>query len=183
MGSGDEGRVRLAPLRLVEIPAILNAIRSYPDLVQWTGPTQFTYPLTEEQLRRYIESVHSGEPDTRLLRAIDQDGVSLGVIEIGMVNRANESGSLCRVLVFPPHRARGVCTPMVREALRIAFEELGLRRVDLRVYAFNKPAIRCYERAGMTIEGVLRKGQKVGDATWDTVLMAILREEWSGADA
>jgi RimJ/RimL family protein N-acetyltransferase len=180
MGNATEPdtRIQLHPLQAEDLAAILDAITSREALVQWTGPSQFRFPLTEEQLLTYLDRAHSVESNCKLLRAVDSHGVSVGVIEIGLIDRANESASLCRVLVYPAHRARGLCLPMVREALRIAFEELGMRRVDLRVYSFNKAAIRCYQRAGMTVEGTLRKGQKVGDAYWDTVLMAILREEW-----
>ena len=66
-------------------------------------------------------------------------------------------------------------------ALRVGFTELGLRRIDLRVYGFNEPAIHCYEKAGFVKEGLLRKSQKVGDRYWDTIVMAILREEWKDA--
>ena len=33
--------------------------------------------------------------------------------------------------------------------LEIGFNELGLRRIDLRFYGFNTAAIGCYERAGL----------------------------------
>ena len=68
---------------------------------------------------------------------------------------------------------------MIRSVLRVGFEELAFRRIDLRVYAFNNPALHCYERAGFVREGLLRQAVKAGDQYWDTVLMAILREEWA----
>jgi RimJ/RimL family protein N-acetyltransferase len=67
---------------------------------------------------------------------------------------------------------------MVERLLSIGFEEMDLRRIELRVYDFNSAGIRCYENAGFIKEGVLRKSQKVGDQYWDTVVMAVLREDW-----
>jgi RimJ/RimL family protein N-acetyltransferase len=46
------------------------------------------------------------------------------------------------------------------------------------VYGFNSSGIRCYEKAGFVKEGIMCKSQKVGDQYWDTVVMAVLREEW-----
>ncbi len=56
------------------------------------------------------------------------------------------------------------------------------RRIDLRVYALNSPAIRCYEAAGFQREGVLREGVRVGEELWDVVLMSILRQEWNARE-
>jgi RimJ/RimL family protein N-acetyltransferase len=53
------------------------------------------------------------------------------------------------------------------------------RRIDLRVYALNSPAIRCYETAGFVREEMLRQGMRVGGELWDVLLMSILRQEWS----
>ncbi len=72
---------------------------------------------------------------------------------------------------------------MIQKVLEVGFHQLDLRRIDLRVYGFNQAAIRCYERAGLVKEGVLRKAQRVGDQYWDTVIMAILREEWMNGSA
>jgi RimJ/RimL family protein N-acetyltransferase len=48
---------------------------------------------------------------------------------------------------------RGYGTEAVRLLVRHAFEELGLNRVDLHVFATNEPAIRAYEKAGFVHEG------------------------------
>jgi len=85
---------------------------------------------------------------------------------------------LHRVFLDPNQRGKSICVEMVRKLLEIGFNELGLRSIDLRVYGLNTAAIGCYERAGLVREGLLRQAQRVGDQTWDTVIMAILRAEW-----
>ena len=67
---------------------------------------------------------------------------------------------------------------MVNAALEIAFVELGLHRVDLRVFDFNTPAVRCYQKAGFQIEGHLRDFRKVGEVYWSSYLMAVLAPDW-----
>ena len=49
----------------------------------------------------------------------------------------------------PNCRGKGICVEMVHKLLEIGFNELGLRRIDLRFYGFNTAAIGCYERAGL----------------------------------
>ena len=155
-----------------------EAISSLEDLVQWSGPSSFTFPLDPSQLAAYLEKSRRPNSTCRAFRVVDGRGKCFGMVEIGLMDRNNQSASLCRVLIYPHERKRGLCLPMMREALRLSFEDLGMRRIDLRVYSFNSAAVRCYERAGLVVEGVLRKGQMVGDSVWDTVLMGILREEW-----
>ena len=54
----------------------------------------------------------------------------------------------------------------MRLALRFAFHELNLHRLQLTVFGYNEAAIRLYERLGFTREGhvprihLLRDGQR-----------------------
>lgn len=174
--------IRLAPLEASDLPRILAAIPSEAALVQWAGPLAFTHPLDLGQLARHLREAQASSDTTRLLKALDEGGEAVGLLEIALIQPQNGTASLCRVLVFPEHRGRGLCPPMIRAALRIAFQEFGLRRVDLRVYAFNLRAIDCYRLAGFVSEGLLRQGQRVGEELWDIALMGILRDEWAAAD-
>jgi RimJ/RimL family protein N-acetyltransferase len=40
--------------------------------------------------------------------------------------------------------------------LKFGFDELGLNRIGLGVFYFNKPAIKCYKNMGFKLEGTLR---------------------------
>jgi RimJ/RimL family protein N-acetyltransferase len=73
---------------------------------------------------------------------------------------------------------KGYGTDAARTLLRYAFEQVGLNRVELDVYAFNARAIRSYEKAGFRREGAHRQGLYRNGAFHDIVLMGILREEW-----
>lgn len=95
-----------------------------------------------------------------------------------MINRDQRTASLCRIIVDPARRGEGLCRALVGELLRRGFGELGLRRIDLRVYAHNSAAERCYTTAGFVREGVLRQATLVDGMLWDVVLMGLLREEW-----
>jgi RimJ/RimL family protein N-acetyltransferase len=53
--------------------------------------------------------------------------------------------------------------------------EIGLDRIDLRVYASNTVAVRLYERAEFRIEGVQRRARYLDDIYDDMMLMALLR--------
>jgi RimJ/RimL family protein N-acetyltransferase len=170
--------ITLRPYTESDFYRTLAWIDSYAMLIQWAGPIQFTYPLTIEQLRRYAADTAAVQSTRRIFTAVDEDGTVCGQIELGALDFVNESATICRVLLSPESRRKGHCLGMVRALLAYGFDDMHLRRIDLRVYSFNTPAIRCYEKAGFVREGLLRKSTKVGEACWDTLLMGMLREEW-----
>ncbi|GAA1127092.1 GNAT family protein [Citricoccus alkalitolerans] len=75
-------------------------------------------------------------------------------------------------------RDRGLGSEAVELTLRHAFEDQGLHRVSLEVYAFNPRARHVYEKAGFRLEGTLREAL-LFDGEWvDAHVMGILDEQW-----
>lgn len=170
--------ILLRPFAPSDFSRLIGWIESEETLVQWAGPTEFVFPLTDDQLRRYLSGSVGDHASRRIFAAATEGGEVCGHVELGAISYSNQTASLCRVFIAPDYRGRGLCALMVKQALAVGFDELGLRRIDLRVFGHNSSAIRCYERSGFVREGFLRKSQKVGSLYWDTVVMAILREEW-----
>jgi RimJ/RimL family protein N-acetyltransferase len=170
--------VVLRPFSGNDINHLLQWIDSRASLIQWAGPTQFSYPLTRDQLEAYYEEGRCENSKRKIFTAIDNAGTPRGHIELGMIDRDLQTATLCRVLVEPESRNRGISHAMLRELLRMGFVGYALRRIDLRVYSFNAPAIRSYEKAGFVKEGMLREVVIVEDEPWDAIQMAILRTEW-----
>ena len=69
---------------------------------------------------------------------------------------------------------------MVKELVKIGFEQLHLHRISLGVYDKNKAAIKCYQNCGFRTDGVLRDIQKYKDGYWSLMEMSILEHEWTG---
>lgn len=76
---------------------------------------------------------------------------------------------------------RGLGTEAARLMLAHAFERLGLHRVGLSVFSFNKRAIRSYEKVGFRVEGRVREAIHRDGRYWDEVQMGILAGEWFAA--
>lgn len=73
---------------------------------------------------------------------------------------------------------KGYATEATRLMVRYAFETLNLNRVWLHVFEYNAAALRVYEKVGFRREGVLRQHHFRDGRYWDTIPMALLREEW-----
>jgi RimJ/RimL family protein N-acetyltransferase len=53
-----------------------------------------------------------------------------------------------------------------------------MHRIGLRVYEFNRPAIRCYEKAGFKTCGRMREAKRIAGKWYDEIHMDILEDEF-----
>jgi RimJ/RimL family protein N-acetyltransferase len=159
---------------------LIRWIDSPEFLLQWGGP-QFDYPLNENQLEKYIENANRDTSDTLIYKVIHKEtGNVIGHVSLGKIDRKNKSARIGKVLVGEKNlRGQGIGSLMVKELLKIAFEELKLHRVSLGVFDFNESAIACYEKVGFKKEGLLRDCRKIGNDYWSLWEMSILEQEWS----
>jgi putative acetyltransferase len=79
------------------------------------------------------------------------------------------------VAVRDAWQGRGVGTALMRVALDLADDWLGLTRVDLIVYAGNAPGAAPYEEFGFEVEGTHRRYAFRDRAYVDAYTMARLR--------
>jgi ribosomal-protein-alanine N-acetyltransferase len=53
-----------------------------------------------------------------------------------------------------------------------------LHRIDLKVLEYNKRGIRCYEKCGFKLDGVLRDSAFIEGKYHSDLIMSILEDEW-----
>jgi len=75
---------------------------------------------------------------------------------------------------------KGYGKELTQAVLKYAFGDLMLHKVDLRVLAYNKRAIACYEKCGFVQEGVLRENAFINNEWHDDIIMSILCNEFQG---
>jgi RimJ/RimL family protein N-acetyltransferase len=169
----------LRPFTLADAPVLIGWATSEAFLAQWVGPT-FQYPLDEAQIERHLQQAEGDEPAILSRKVVDTaSGEMVGYIELCNIDRRNRSATVGRVIVGPERlRGQGIGTWMMREITRIGFEEVGLHRIGLVVFDFNRSAIACYGRAGFRIEGCIRHARRVGDDYWSLYSMSLLEDEW-----
>lgn len=84
----------------------------------------------------------------------------------------------------PAAEGNGYATEAVRELIRLAFEELGLRRLVAHCFAANEASWRLMERVGMRREVHTRKESLHRSGEWmDGMSYALLAEEWPTAQS
>ncbi|TGE27929.1 GNAT family N-acetyltransferase [Hymenobacter metallicola] len=172
--------IKLEQFTQADFKQLIEWIKDEELLMNWSG-SLFSFPLTESSLAWYIEDTNDPlTSDAFVYKAIDTDtNEVVGHISLGGLSRKNRSARISRVLVGDTQqRGRGVCQGMIQAVLQIGFEELGLHRIDLGVYDFNKGAIGCYTKAGMVVEGTSRDILYYNGSYWSLTEMSMLDAEW-----
>lgn len=81
--------------------------------------------------------------------------------------------------IDPAAEGHGYATEAVRELIRVAFEELGLRRLVANAFAANKASTRLMERVGMRQEQYAVRESLHRSGEWmDGISYALLADEW-----
>jgi RimJ/RimL family protein N-acetyltransferase len=75
--------------------------------------------------------------------------------------------------LLPQYRGQGIGRRLAEKTIKTA-KRIGLERIELDVYASNKPAIALYKSLGFALEGVKRKGRKLDGIYDDVVVMGLL---------
>ncbi len=171
--------IELRPFERNDFDRLMGWIKSPEFLLQWAGPV-FTYPLDQNQLKQYIQGTEGKPPNRRIFKAVEiRNQQVVGHIELNEIDLKNKSATLCRVLVGEPsERRKGIGIQMVKKVVEFGFNKLWLHRIDLLVFDFNFPAMKCYEKAGFVKEGHLREVRRIKDEYWSSYLMSILEDEW-----
>jgi RimJ/RimL family protein N-acetyltransferase len=105
------------------------------------------------------------------------DGIVVGWCDISPNRR--EGFRHCGELgmgVRRDHRRQGIGERLTAKTIARA-REIGLERVELQVYASNRPAIALYEKLGFAVEGIHKRGRKVDGVYDDVVCMALFLDE------
>jgi len=83
-----------------------------------------------------------------------------------------------RLVMRPAYRGRGYGTEAISLVLGLAFDGLGLHRVEIDVLSINTRAQAIYENLGFRVEGRRRDAYRDGERWCDGIVMSLLDDEY-----
>lgn len=172
----EGNKVRLRPIERADLPTYVRWFRD-PEMRRGLG---IYLPFSLAQEERWFEGVLERlERNTDVILAIETlDGVHIGNIGLHGINWKDRHAELGITIGEKAYWGQGLGTDAVRTLLGLAFHQMNLHRVMLRVHADNARAIRCYEKAGLRREGTYRECVFRDGAYLDSHVMAILESEF-----
>ena len=170
-----EGRlVRLRAFREEDAPRVAELLadpRVGAYLDHWART-----PYTLQQAREFVALPSSITADVRWAIECVEDGALLGATGLHDIDHVNRHATW-GIWTGPPERwGRGYGTEACRLAVGYAFRHLGLRKVQLYVYAGNDRGRRAYVKAGFETEGVYRRHYWIDGALVDVETMAVFAD-------
>lgn len=150
------GRLHLRPWRPDDAPAVLAACTD-PLTQQWTTvPSPYTAEHARDFVEKYAAQGWADDTDYAFAVCDATTGDVLGAL--GLRRRA--AREICDVgyWAVPAARGQGVLSEALGALCRWAFAELGAERIEWFAEVGNWASRRVAEKAGFTVEGVLRQG-------------------------
>lgn len=167
--------VELVPLRPADSDVLFEWINDR-ELVTLSAPFR---PISRAEHDAWFDAIRERD-DARIFGIrLDEGDRLVGSCQLHSIHPVHRSADLQIRIGARDAQDRGVGTAALRLLLRYAFEELGLHRVQLHVFATNVRARHVYERVGFRVEGVQREAFWIEGAWMDTALMAILATEFA----
>ena len=143
------------------------------------GGAEIYIPIDAAQLSDTLLKAIGEKPAFRVFRAIKSD-TSETVGHIQLMNIDYNAGVcvLGRVLIFQQFRVNGFGKAMVHAAIKIAFEDLNLEEVILKVFDFNTSAISIYKRIGFCDFEFERGARQFQNENWNVITMKLFKDSY-----
>lgn len=70
---------------------------------------------------------------------------------------------------------KGYGTDAMKVLIKFIFDDMNIRKIKLNTFSFNSRAIKCYEKCGFKVEGVLKDEIFKDGKYYDEIAMAIFK--------
>ncbi len=136
------------------------------------------YPKTEAELGKWLAEV-AEDKNTFVfaVRPLAGDDL-LGYLELDGIDWQHGVCGMGLGFGERANRGKGYGYEATQLALRYAFDELNLHRVQVTVFSYNQSSLALVDRVGFRREGVFRERLQRDGKRHDMFLYGLLRHEW-----
>ncbi|MFB6193774.1 MAG: GNAT family N-acetyltransferase, partial [Halobaculum sp.] len=134
-------------------------------------------PVTGPEEREFFEEVIVGGDGVHLLVCVE--GERVGIVSLTDPDRSAEVG----YWIAPESHEQGYGSAAVGRLVEYGFDQLGLHRVEARVFDFNEASQALLRSLGFTHEGTFRETGIVDGDYRDTLWFGLLEDEWRSGES
>jgi ribosomal-protein-serine acetyltransferase len=173
-------RLELRPFKRRDLDQVLAAIHdSLPELESWLPWAHAGYGRSEAM--RFLRDSGSAWVEGRAfdfaIRPRHDSDHHLGNISVWPTSQRERSGEI-GYWIRSDDTGAGIATEATARVTEVAFGELRLHRVTLRIAVGNRSSERVAEKLGYVREGLLREEVLVHGTWMDHTLWAMLEDEY-----
>jgi RimJ/RimL family protein N-acetyltransferase len=131
---------------------------------------------TLDEVQRWYRDYFSGE--TNKLFLISYNGNSLGYFTIEGIDHINRKCEFGIVIGEVDFHNKGIGLSVIKMMLEKAFDDMGMHRILAVINEDNAASIRCFSKAGFTLEGRHREAIITNNEYKDLLHFSIVEHEW-----
>lgn len=173
-------RVWLRALEAADLPAYKRAVDSL-EVGSWAG---FPWPHSDATIERWYDEVRDRHGHGEYWFAISPLGSDEFIGTVWLWSKGSRLDGL-ELSVFVTEEAglgQGLGTDAIEAALDFIFGSYETERVWLTTEAENARARRAFEKCGFRVDGTIRHHFRRAGRWRDSLLMAIVREDWAALE-
>ncbi|NMM15930.1 MAG: GNAT family N-acetyltransferase [Cellulomonas sp.] len=163
-------------ITLDDAPVIAELVRANREfLAPWEPIRPEGYATVDGQrevIRAALEQHEQGSTLPHVI--VDDSGCVIGRITLNGITRGPFQSCSLGYWLSAAENGRGLATAAVHDMMRLAFEELGLHRVEAGTLLHNVRSQRVLERNGFVRFGVAPAYLKIAGAWQDHILFQVL---------
>ena len=138
----------------------------------------FPYPYIRTDAETFIESCIAADETRQMFRTIEAEGHAVGSIALSRGGEVYARTAELGYWLAEDYWGRGIMTQAVRQICEEGFELWDdLVRVYAEPFAHNTASRRVLEKAGFSLEGVMRHGVCKRARIYDCCMYALLAED------
>lgn len=134
------------------------------------------YPYTLPDAESYIRAMLGAEPGSQYAFTVDVNGKAVGSIAVFRQANIHFRTAELGYYIAEPYWGQGLGTEAVRQTCNYVFENSDILRIFAEPFAYNTASCRILEKAGFTLEGILRKNAVKNGEVLDMKLYSLIRE-------
>lgn len=173
-------RLVLRPFRRRDVDQLVEAVRASLDgMMQWLPWAHAGYGRLDalQFIRESAAAWSEGRAYDFTIRRPDEPDRHLGNISIWFTSKASGTGEM-GYWVRSDEAGRGIATEAAARILELAFDELAMHRVALRIAVGNAASETIAQRLGFVKEGLLRDELRVHGRWVDHTIWGLLEPEY-----
>lgn len=135
----------------------------------------FPYPYTLQDAERFIGNCVSSDETKQLFRAIEVNGVAVGSIGIFLGSDVYCKSAEIGYWLAEEFWNKGIMSGAVKQICKEALEKYSIVRIYAEPFAHNAGSRKVLEKAGFSLEGLMKNGVYKNDNVFDYCMYALLR--------
>lgn len=172
--------IHIRPLAITDTNDILRIITTNRAFLQPFDPIReesfFTYEFQRKHIEETIDNFKTDQGYAFAICLSDTDTL-IGRITLSAVSRGPFQNAYMGYFIAQQHNGKGYATQAVHLAIKFAFEEIDLHRIQAAVLPRNLASIRVLEKNRFRYEGLAKRYLKINGRWEDHNLYAITRED------